>query len=60
MRPHAAYNGMEVSDVLFFYDCDVGFVPDSGEPPMTNGSVENYPTDWGVAEESDTNQQDQE
>ena len=51
---------MEVRNVLLFYDCDAGFVPDSGEPPMTNGSVENYPTDWDTAEESDTNQQDQE
>lgn len=51
---------MEVRNVLLFYDCDADFVPDSGEPPMTNGSVENYPTDWDTTEESDTNQQDQE
>ena len=50
---------MEVRIVLFFYDCDNGFVPDSGEPPMTNGSVESFPLDWEVPEPTEP-PQDQE
>lgn len=60
-RPlRAAYNGVEVNAVLFFYDCDAGFVPDSGEPPMTNGSVENFPLDWDTGEPTEQNEQNQE
>ena len=46
--------------MLYFFECEEGFVPDNGQNDVTNGSVENYPTDWDTAEESDTNQQDQE
>lgn len=31
---------------MFFYDCDVGRVPDNGQNDVTDGNVENYPLDW--------------
>lgn len=35
---------------MFFFDCEKGFVPDSGEDTVTDGSVENFDTNWNVAE----------
>ncbi len=31
----------------FFYDCEAGYVPDSGEELVNDGSTEDYPLDWG-------------
>lgn len=33
---------------MFFFDCEKGFVPDSGECNVTDGSVENFDMDWDV------------
>lgn len=35
---------------MFFFDCEKGYVPDSGERNVTDGSVENYPMDWDTAQ----------
>ncbi len=34
---------------MFFFDCEKGFVPDSGERNVTDGSVENFDMDWESA-----------
>ena len=31
---------------MFFYDCDIGRVPDDGQNDVKDGNVENYPLDW--------------
>ena len=33
---------------MFFYDCELDYVPDDGQNDVKDGSVENYPLDWDV------------
>lgn len=39
---------------MYFYDCELGYVPDNGQNDVTNGSVENYDFDWEETDVSDT------
>ena len=36
--------------MLYFFECEEGFVPDNGQNDVTNGSVENFPPDEDPAE----------
>ena len=46
-----AYTKAEVTEMLYFFECEEGFVPDNGQNDVTNGSVENFPPDAPVPEE---------
>ena len=37
--------------MLYFFECEEGFVPDNGQNDVPNGSVENVPPDDPVPEE---------
>ena len=51
LRPALAYTKAEVTEMLYFFECEEGFVPDNGQNDVTNGSVENFPPDAPVPEE---------
>lgn len=39
---------------MFFYDCEAGYVPDSGEPLITDGTIENYDLEnWNEPEQDE-------
>lgn len=41
---------------MYFYDCELGYVPDNGQNDVTDGSVENYDFDWEETDISDSTQ----
>lgn len=39
--------------MLYFFECEEGFVPDNGQNDVTNGSVENFPPEEDTSRQED-------